>query len=102
MSANSYKADVAFLNKYTKIIELVGPASARVAVAPGLQGRVMTSTLAGNLTIVGSVANLIVLELAGTEGRVGFFRFLRYGVVITAVTTALGLAVLLAEMRLGL
>jgi hypothetical protein len=32
---------------------------------------------------------------------VGFFRFLRYGVVITVATTALGLGVLLLEMRLG-
>ena len=38
-------------------------------------GLAMTSTLAGNLTIVGSVANLIVLELAGPDGQIGFFRF---------------------------
>lgn len=63
-------------------------------------GLAMTSTLAGNLTIVGSVANLIVLELAGPDGHVGFFRFFRYGVVITVATTALGFAVLIAEMAL--
>jgi Na+/H+ antiporter NhaD/arsenite permease-like protein len=75
---------------------------------PGLQqpeyqwtGLAMCSTLAGNLTMVGSVANLIVLELAGDDGHVGFFRFLRYGVVITLATTGLGLFVLLLEMRLG-
>jgi Na+/H+ antiporter NhaD/arsenite permease-like protein len=75
---------------------------------PGLQqpeyqwtGLAMCSTLAGNLTMVGSVANLIVLELAGDDGHVGFFRFLRYGAVITLVTTAFGLGVLLLEMRLG-
>jgi Na+/H+ antiporter NhaD/arsenite permease-like protein len=61
----------------------------------------MASTLAGNLTIFGSVANLIVLELAGRHGRVGFFRFLRYGAVITLVTTGIGLAVILGEARLG-
>src|SRR6185295_3473780 len=64
-------------------------------------GLAMCSTLAGNLTIVGSVANLIVLELAGPAGHVGFLRFLRYGAIITGVTTAVGFAVLLAEMRLG-
>jgi Na+/H+ antiporter NhaD/arsenite permease-like protein len=62
-------------------------------------GLAMSSTLAGNLTVVGSVANLIVLELAGADGHIGFFRFLRYGAVITAATTAFGFAVLLLEMR---
>ncbi len=61
----------------------------------------LSATLAGNLTIVGSVANLIVLELAGARGRVGFWRFLRYGAVVTALTLAAGLAILLAERRLG-
>jgi Na+/H+ antiporter NhaD/arsenite permease-like protein len=62
----------------------------------------LASTLAGNLTVVGSVANIIVLELAGERGRVGFWRFLRYGAVVTAATLAAGLALLLAERRLGL
>lgn len=61
----------------------------------------LASTLAGNLTVVGSVANLIVLELAGPRGRVGFWRFLRYGAVVTGVTLFLGLGILLAERALG-
>lgn len=61
----------------------------------------LTSTLAGNLTVVGSVANIIVLELAGPKGRVGFWRFLRYGAVVTGVTLVVGLAILLAERALG-
>jgi Na+/H+ antiporter NhaD/arsenite permease-like protein len=61
----------------------------------------LAATLAGNLTIVGSVANLIVLELAGDRGRVGFWRFLRYGAVVTTLTLAAGLAILLAEHRCG-
>lgn len=61
----------------------------------------LASTLAGNLTVVGSVANLIVLELAGPKGRIGFWRFLRYGAVVTGVTLVLGLTILLAERRLG-
>ena len=65
-------------------------------------GLAMTSTLAGNLTIVGSVANLIVLELAGPDGKIGFMRFLRYGAVITLATILFGFGVLLLEMRLGL
>jgi Na+/H+ antiporter NhaD/arsenite permease-like protein len=65
-------------------------------------GLAMSSTLAGNLTLVGSVANLIVFESAGPDEQIGFFRFLRYGAVITLVTTAIGLAVLWLEMSLHL
>jgi Na+/H+ antiporter NhaD/arsenite permease-like protein len=61
----------------------------------------LASTLAGNLTVVGSVANLIVLELAGPAGRIGFWRFLRYGTVVTGATLVVALAILLAERRLG-
>jgi Na+/H+ antiporter NhaD/arsenite permease-like protein len=64
-------------------------------------GLAMSATLSGNLTLVGSVANLIVFELAGPLGRVGFLRFFRYGLLITAVTSLVGFGVLLVEMRLG-
>jgi Na+/H+ antiporter NhaD/arsenite permease-like protein len=62
----------------------------------------LASTLAGNLTVVGSVANLIVLELAGPAARIGFWRFLRSGAVVTGATLVVGLAILLAERGLGL
>jgi Na+/H+ antiporter NhaD/arsenite permease-like protein len=62
----------------------------------------LSSTLAGNLTVVGSVANLIVLELAGPKGRIGFWRFFRHGAVVTGATLAAALVILLAERRLGL
>jgi Na+/H+ antiporter NhaD/arsenite permease-like protein len=62
----------------------------------------LASTLAGNLTVIGSVANIIVLELAGARARIGFWAFLRVGAVVTATTLAAGLAILLAERRLGL
>jgi len=61
----------------------------------------LASTLAGNLTVVGSVANLIVLELAGTRERIGFWRFLRYGAPVTGATLVVGLALLLLERALG-
>jgi Na+/H+ antiporter NhaD/arsenite permease-like protein len=55
----------------------------------------LTSTLAGNLTLVGSVANLIVAEASARDGvEVGFWRHLRVGVPLTLLTTAVGLAVL--------
>jgi Na+/H+ antiporter NhaD/arsenite permease-like protein len=62
----------------------------------------LAATLAGNLTVVGSVANLIVLELAGPRGRVGFWRFFRIGALVTSATFAAGMAILLGERALGL
>jgi len=61
----------------------------------------LASTLAGNLTVVGSVANLIVLELAGERGRIGFWRFMRYGSAVTGATLVISLAILLVERALG-
>ncbi len=62
----------------------------------------LASTLAGNLTVIGSVANVIVLDLAGSRGRIGFWRFLAIGAVVTSTTLAVGLAILLGERALGL
>jgi Na+/H+ antiporter NhaD/arsenite permease-like protein len=50
----------------------------------------MASTLAGNLTITGSVANIIVVEAARPEVRIGFRDYLRVGVPITAATLLVG------------
>ncbi|MEO8725762.1 MAG: SLC13 family permease [Acidobacteriaceae bacterium] len=52
----------------------------------------MASTLAGNLTITGSVANLIVVEKAAPEAHVGFLAYARVGVPITVITVAMGWA----------
>jgi Na+/H+ antiporter NhaD/arsenite permease-like protein len=53
----------------------------------------MSSTLAGNLTLLGSAANLIVAEIAGQHGvKVTFMAYLRAGVPITLVTTGVGVA----------
>jgi Na+/H+ antiporter NhaD/arsenite permease-like protein len=60
----------------------------------------MTATLAGNLTLFGSMANLIVFESAGERGRIGFRKFAAYGSLITAVTLAIALAVLWLERTL--
>jgi Na+/H+ antiporter NhaD/arsenite permease-like protein len=51
----------------------------------------MASTFAGNLTILGSVANLIVVEVARGAGlRIGFGEYCRVGVPLTLVTLLLG------------
>ena len=60
------------------------------------------STVAGNLTLFGSVANIIVMEGAGKHGEIGFWRFLRYGSVITLVDLIVVFAILYAERTLGL
>jgi Na+/H+ antiporter NhaD/arsenite permease-like protein len=61
----------------------------------------VASTLAGNLTLFGSVANIIVMEGAGPRGEIGFWRFLRFGAVITTLDLALALALLWAERAAG-
>lgn len=55
----------------------------------------MASTLAGNLTILGSVANLIVVEAARAERlEIGFREYCRVGVPLTVVTLVLGWMIL--------
>jgi len=61
----------------------------------------MASTFAGNLTVVGSVANMIVLELSRDRARIGFWSYLRAGLPVTAATTAAGFAILFLLHRLG-
>jgi len=51
----------------------------------------MASTLAGNLTILGSVANLIVVETARVARvEIGFVEYSKVGVPLTLVTLLLG------------
>jgi Na+/H+ antiporter NhaD/arsenite permease-like protein len=50
----------------------------------------MTSTLAGNLTITGSVANIIVVEKARAESPVSFAEYLKAGIPITVATVVVG------------
>jgi len=55
----------------------------------------MSSTFAGNLTLLGSMANLIVAERADAKGeRLGFVDYLKAGVPVTALTLCWGIAML--------
>ncbi len=56
----------------------------------------LATTFAGNLTIVGSVANMIVVESVREHLEVGFWDYARFGIPITVLTTSAGVAVLLA------
>ena len=64
---------------------------------PALMWKVLAlaTTFAGNLTIIGSVANMIVVESARDHIQIGFWDYARYGIPITILTTAAGVAVLL-------
>lgn len=53
-----------------------------------------TTTVAGNFTLVGSVANIIVAEGAKSRYTLGFFEYLRFGLVSTLLVLAVGVAVL--------
>ena len=55
----------------------------------------LTTTFAGNLTLLGSVANLIVVESARGHAEIGFWDYARYGIPVTLISTAVGVSVLL-------
>lgn len=55
----------------------------------------LTSTYAGNLTLFGSVANVIVLESVRDHARIGFWKFLKIGTPLTLLTTVAGVGLLL-------
>jgi len=52
----------------------------------------MASTLAGNLTVTGSVANIIVVETAKPDMHIGFRQYFRAGLPVTIGTLLIGLA----------
>jgi Na+/H+ antiporter NhaD/arsenite permease-like protein len=54
----------------------------------------MSSTLAGNLTVMGSVANLIVVERARREAHISFWEYAKLGIPVTLATLAIGVALL--------
>ncbi|MBI3515934.1 MAG: anion transporter [Proteobacteria bacterium] len=67
------------------VAELADPQRAWLAVA-------MISTLAGNLTLVGSVANLIVARCAETHGTaIGFWEYAKVGAPLTMLTVLIGM-----------
>lgn len=55
----------------------------------------MASTLAGNLTLLGSIANLIVVQGARREIKISFLEYAKVGVPLTLASLAVGLLLLL-------
>ncbi len=64
---------------------------------PELMWKVMAlaTTFAGNLTILGSVANIIVVESARGHAEVGFWDYAKFGIPVTILTTVAGMVMLL-------
>ena len=62
-----------------------------------------SATLAGNATIIGAMANLIVIECAREEGvTFRFWPFFKAGMVVTLASFAISIAVLYGEYALGI
>ncbi|MDI1482816.1 SLC13 family permease [Polyangium sp. y55x31] len=55
----------------------------------------IATTLAGNLTLLGSVANIIVVEAAHAEDEIGFVTYLRAGLPVTIVSMVVAIGYLL-------
>lgn len=68
---------------------------------PALMWKVMAlaTTFAGNLTLLGSVANIIVVESARGHCEVGFWDYAKFGLPVTLLTLVAGLAILLVLPR---
>jgi Na+/H+ antiporter NhaD/arsenite permease-like protein len=50
----------------------------------------MASTLAGYFTVLGSIANLIVVQKAAVGVEIGFWDYFRVGAPLTIITLAIG------------
>jgi len=61
----------------------------------------MSSTLAGNFTLMGSVANLIVAQQARKRIEIGFMEYFRAGALITVATIVVGILVLAIEVKMA-
>lgn len=59
----------------------------------------MSSTLAGNLTILGSIANIIVIEGASNRVKITFWEYSKIGFFVTFLSVFLGTIVILFEKR---
>ena len=61
------------------------------------------ATLAGNATIIGAVANLIVIEVAKKyDVEIGFWQFFKVGVVITFITLIISIIILYLQLKWAL
>ncbi|MEM3584586.1 MAG: ArsB/NhaD family transporter, partial [Nitrososphaerales archaeon] len=60
------------------------------------------STLGGNATLIGAVANLIVIEEADKKGvKISFKEFTKTGIIVTILTILIAIIILTLEYELG-
>ncbi len=59
------------------------------------------TTVAGNLTLVGSVANILVAETAKDAYTLGFWEYLRFGAVSTVLVLTVGVPIILLTVGAG-
>jgi Na+/H+ antiporter NhaD/arsenite permease-like protein len=81
-------SNVPMVALYIPLIKELGVSSSNYVIWLGLAA---SSTIAGNLTLIGAASNVIISEASekrGGEGF-GFLEFLRYGVPITIVNTVI-------------
>lgn len=83
------------------LVLLTGPYLGTLGADPltGWALLAFTSTVAGNLTLMGSVANIIVAEGAKEQYTLGFFEYLRFGAVSTVAVLVTGVPVLVLCAR---
>jgi len=61
------------------------------------------ATLAGNATIIGAVANIIVIEVAKKyEIEIGFWQFFKVGIIITLITLLISILILYLQLNYSL
>ncbi|MBZ5627343.1 MAG: anion transporter [Acidobacteriia bacterium] len=82
---------------FSNIVSNVPAVMLLKSLAPGFQNPhhawlvlAMASTLAGNLTITGSIANIIVVERSRPAVHIGFWDYFRVGLPITVATLLFG------------
>ena len=56
------------------------------------------TTVAGNFTLLGSVANITVAEKARDHYNLGFFEYLRLGMISTVLVLLAGVSLIYLEM----
>ncbi|MBK9098719.1 MAG: anion transporter [bacterium] len=61
------------------------------------------ATLAGNATIIGAVANIIVIEVAKKhEIEIGFWQFFKVGIIVTIITLFISILILYLQLSYSL
>jgi Na+/H+ antiporter NhaD/arsenite permease-like protein len=78
------------------LVLLTGPHLDKLGAPPALGWVLLAfvSTVAGNLTLIGSVANIIVAEGARDRYTLGFLEYLRFGLVSTFCVLVAGVPVI--------